>query len=205
MKKSISRSKARRSPSSVNSPSSSRDQKAWNVPSDLEDAEQVVEPVVEGVRVALDVEEQVARRRRRERWRARAPARCGSPGFGQQQLVACVAGPASLELDAGPARGRGQSARALVPSRGGLHRQRRGRRAPRASRRRARCRARRCRADDPGDEAQVVVVAAPLRRIRRPSGRRRSARRAPGRSPPAGTAAGVSSAIVARNRSRALR
>ena len=43
---------------------------AWNVPSVLEDAEQVVEPVVEGVRVALDVEEQVARRRRRQRGQA---------------------------------------------------------------------------------------------------------------------------------------
>src|ERR671921_79632 len=64
----------------------------------LEDAEEVVEPVVERVRIALEVEEEVARRRWRQR---REPSlRREWLGLGrQEQLVAMLAGSPSLQLD----------------------------------------------------------------------------------------------------------
>ena len=99
MMRSISRSKARRSPSSENSPASSRDQMAWNVAVGLEDAEQVVEAVVEGVRIALDVEEQVARRGRRQRGEAALRLDLLARR-GQEQLVREPPVAAALELDA---------------------------------------------------------------------------------------------------------
>ena len=168
MKKSISRSNARRSPSSVNSPSSSRDQKAWNVPSTLEDAEQVVEPVVERVRVALDVEEQVAGRRRRERSPGRAPARSASPRLGQEQLVPTVAVAPALELDPGLLadplervlrscpRAAGSIGSGESPSASSVA-------TPRS------VSARRWRARDPGDEAEVVVGAPARDALGRPA------------------------------------
>ena len=179
MIRSISRSNARRSPSRVNSPASSRDQIG-----------------VERRRPsrARRTGSRARRRRRTGRPRcrrtgrpamvaaarpARARARSPRPALGQEELVPRPPVAPALELDPGlfadarRARLR-RPRRAAGPSAG------RGRRAPRASGRRAPVSARRWRAGDPGDEAQVVVLASTGRRIRRPSGRRRSARPAPG-------------------------
>ena len=87
MKRSISRSNARRSPSSENSPCVVARPEGVEVAVELEDAEQVVEPVVEGIRIALDVEEQVAGRRRRQRGEATLGLDL-LVGRGQEQLVA---------------------------------------------------------------------------------------------------------------------
>ena len=88
----------------------------------VEDAEQVVEPVVERERVALDVEEQVAGRRRRERGQT-ASELDRVVGAGQEELVLEPAVAASLELDPGLLADPLQGARADVLERR-LHRQR---------------------------------------------------------------------------------
>ena len=73
---------------------------------DLEDAEQVVEPVVEGVRVALEIEEQVAGRRRRQR---------GETAFLADRVIARGAAGAR---SAGSRRGALRAGSAPVPGRG---------------------------------------------------------------------------------------
>ena len=82
MMTSISRSKARRSPSSENSFGVIARPDGVERLVHVEQAEQVVEPVVEGVRIALDVEEQVAGRWWRQRRQPALDARPRSPGAG---------------------------------------------------------------------------------------------------------------------------
>ena len=161
-------------------------------PLGVEEPEQVVEPVVEGVRVALDVEEQVARRGRRQRGQARARARSPRPAPGTKQLVAERARAPALELDpglladaqrarlrrprsSGGSIGSGEVAERLERRDAAL-----GQRAPLPRR-------------DPGDEAEVIVLASTgdafgrpaadvavldgLRVGRSPAGRRAASRR----------------------------
>ena len=186
MMKSMSRSKARRSPSSENSFAGSRDQIAWNVLVHVQQAEQVVEPVVEGVRIALDVEEQVARRRRRERRQAAIDVDLAA-GSGRSSSYLSSALAPTLQLD--PRLFVDADERALADALElRLHRQgevaerlagwrRRARRAPAAAGPRSRRR---------GSGGRHLDAVS---RIRPPSGRRRSARRAPGMSPRAGRSA----------------
>ena len=68
----------------------------------LEDAEQVIEAVVEGVRIALDVEEEVVRRRGRQR-REAALRIDGCTRAGQEKLVTVVARRDGPRAGAGPA------------------------------------------------------------------------------------------------------
>ena len=166
MNVSMSRSNARRSASSVNSPSGSRDQIASNVAVDAHQAEEVVEPVVERVRIALDVEEQVARRGRRE---ARQPAldvdRLARPAAGAARSVARAA---ALRAGSGPARARarGRSGRcprsaasvgsASSPSASSVA-------TPRSLERLALA------GGDPGHEAEMVVRATSLHAFGRPA------------------------------------
>ena len=119
MKRSMSRSNARRSAARRElARRASRDQMAWNVPSVSMHAEQVVEAVVERERVALDVEEQVARRRRRQRREAAvglerpSPARAASSSYERSARVVPPAG-------AAPARGPARARPRCVPSSGG--------------------------------------------------------------------------------------
>ena len=127
---------------------SSRDQNAWNVPSTSRIAEQVVEAVVEGVRVALDVEEQVARRRRRS---------VASPRSGvellarvrQQQLVVQAPLAAPFELDAGLLPDALEGVRAGALERAARSAARASPSAASVGRRRGPARARRCRAEIP--------------------------------------------------------
>ena len=66
----------------------------------LEEAEEIVEPVIERVRIALDVEEQIARRGWRQR-REPAIELDRRAGLGQEQLVFEASVTAALELDPG--------------------------------------------------------------------------------------------------------
>ena len=81
VEKSMSRSNARFSPASVTSDGSfgSNDQIGVKSPVDVEHAEEVVDAVVERVRVALEVEEQVASVRLGGSVAGRAPARSARP------------------------------------------------------------------------------------------------------------------------------
>ena len=128
MKRSMSRSNARCSASGVTRPSSSRAQKAWNVGSPsgvaqagLEDAEEVVDPVLEGERVALDVEEQVARARLRQDQQApvrleRSPS--AEPGR-RHELVERPPGILAVDLEARLLVDARQRLGAVAPSSGG--------------------------------------------------------------------------------------
>ena len=185
MMTSTSCSKARRSPSSENSLAGSRDQIAVNVSSDVQQAEQVVEPVVEGVWIALDIEEQVAGRRRRER---RQPAiDVDLAARWEEELVFALALAATLQLD--PCLFVDADERTLADSLElRLHRQAADHRALPGWRRRAgralAAAAPRSRRRGSGDRHLDAVS-----RIRPPSGRRRSARPARGMSSRAGRSA----------------
>ena len=123
----------------------------------LEDAEQVVEPVVERVRVALDVERQVARRWRRER-REPAIELDLVRRVGQEELVLEARFATTLELDPGLLVDTNEGALADVLERR-LHRDREV--AEGLERRHASLdQGATLPGGDPGDEAQVIVGAS---------------------------------------------
>ena len=68
---------------------------------DVDHAEEVVDAVVERVRVALEVEEQVAGDRAREGWRARARDRSARPAWASSSSWIGFGSAATLDLDAG--------------------------------------------------------------------------------------------------------
>ena len=168
MKKSMSRSNARRSPSSENSSVVVARPERVERAVDLEDPEEVVEPVVEGVRVALDVEEQIARRGWRERGQTALGLDLGSPGPGRSSSYFGRASRRPSSWIRACSRTRSEGARRSMPSSGGSIGSGRspsassvgdpalGQRAALASR-------------DPGDEAQVVVGASAGRALGRPA------------------------------------
>ena len=147
----------------------------------LEEAEQVVEPVVERVRVALEVEEQVAR--------DRAAAAIAEAALGldrRQQLVKQPSVLAAPALDLDPRLLADPLERAApVPSSGGSNGIGSG--AELDERVDAACHQRLpLPAADPGDQARGGRLRGAGPCIARPSGRRRSARPAPGRCSPVG-------------------
>ena len=165
MMRSISRSKARRSPSSENSFAASRDQIARECLVHVQQAEQVVEPVVEGVWIALDVEEQVAGRRRRQRCQPAIDVDLAARW--EQELVLALRPRGDPPAGSVPARGRGRARprrlpRAAAPSAAEVAERFEGGDAAHAERPPLAGR-------DPGDEAQVVVLAPPLRAFGRPA------------------------------------
>ena len=131
----------------------------------LEDAEEVVEAVIEGVWVPLDIEEEVVRGGRWEAGEAALRVDRGT-GTGEKELVPRLPGEASLELDPRllPDPGEGAATRGLE------------RRAERQLEAAEICQRRRSAFDqgstlagrDPGHEAEVVVGPPPSNALRRP-------------------------------------
>ena len=150
----------------------------------LEDAEQVLDAVVERERVALDVEEQVAGRRLRQHEEAAVRhERAVVVALGLEELVARLSLVLALDLDPRLLADALERRLAADPLRASAsHGQ-----PSTASRRRVATprslSARRWPRGDAGDERQVVVATALRLAVDRPSGRRRSARRAPGTWP----------------------
>ena len=185
MKRSMSRSKARFSASRVTLPASSRAQKAWKVglavgvgQSRLEDAEEVVDPVVERVRVALDVEEQVARARLGQREEAAIRLEAAVLEAARlDQLVERPAGALRPRPVAAPARWSRSRISGRVSSRGGSSGSIRPARPRRVGSPRA-FSARRWRVAMPATSDRSSSPRAVAWCRSRPSGRRRSARRA---------------------------
>ena len=166
----------------------------------LEDAEEVVEAILERVRVALDVEEQVARRGRRKD--GESPFRVDRVARREEQVVVEPAVPSALELDPGLFMDAFErtGARPLEPR---VHRQRQL--AERLERGDARSiSARRCRAEIP---ATRLRWSSDRRRAAHSAAQRQTSQCSTGSGYVAagGYVGALSAVIVARNRAFALR